>query len=42
VYFNAGIAKMMGDDWLQGEAVWYVIGNTNYSQFDLSFWLQFL
>ncbi|MDI9862964.1 HTTM domain-containing protein [Flectobacillus sp. DC10W] len=37
VYFNAGIAKMMGDDWLQGEAVWYVIGNTNYSQFDLSF-----
>ena len=37
VYFNAGIAKMMGDDWLQGEAVWYVIGNAKYSQFDLSF-----
>lgn len=37
VYFNAGIAKMLGVDWWQGEAVWYVFGNTNYSQFNLQF-----
>ena len=37
VYFNAGFAKMLGVDWWQGEAVWYVFGNTNYSQFDLQF-----
>ena len=37
VYFNAGFAKMLGVDWWQGEAVWYIFGNTNYSQFNLQF-----
>jgi hypothetical protein len=37
VYFNAGIAKMQGMDWMNGQAVWYVLGNTNYSQFNLQF-----
>jgi len=41
VYFNAGIAKMQGADWWQGEAVWYILGNTNYSQFNLKFLANF-
>lgn len=37
VYFHAGIAKWQGADWQSGEAIWYVLGNQNYSQFDMSF-----
>jgi hypothetical protein len=37
VYFNAGFAKLQGEDWLNGQAIWYVLGNTNYSQYNLQF-----
>ena len=37
VYFNAGIAKVQGHDWTSGQAVWFILGNTNYSQYNLQF-----
>jgi hypothetical protein len=37
VYFNAGIAKIQGSDWIEGEAIWYILGNKNYSQFSMYF-----
>jgi len=38
VYFNAGIAKLGGTDWRQGEAVWYTLANTNYGTLRM-YWL---
>jgi len=38
VYFNSGIAKLQGEDWRVGEAVWYTLGNSNYGNFNL-LWL---
>lgn len=38
VYFNAGIAKLEGIDWRAGEAVWYTLANSNYSNVGMQ-WL---
>lgn len=38
VYFNAGIAKLEGEDWRTGQAVWYTLANSNYSNISMA-WL---
>jgi hypothetical protein len=36
VYFNAGFAKLQGEDWRAGEAVWYTLANANYSNLNMT------
>lgn len=38
VYFNAGLAKLEGGDWTQGEAIWRSVAQPSYGQFDM-LWL---
>ena len=37
-YINAGVAKSLGNHWWTGEALWRVLNQPNYQQFDIS-WL---
>ena len=36
VYFQAGIAKMLGHDWWTGEAIWRTVAQPTYAQFDMT------
>jgi hypothetical protein len=40
-YANAGIAKMMGQDWWSGEAIWRSTNLPEFSQIDMT-WLAFM
>ena len=47
IYFWAGIAKLKGDSWFTGEAMWQVLANQEYQTMDLTWmawipWLPFL
>src|SRR5690606_1870260 len=35
-YLNAGLAKMYGSDWWNGEAIWRVINMPEFRQFDMT------
>ena len=47
IYFWAGFAKLKGDSWFTGEAIWNVIANLEYQTLDLTWmaqapWLPYL
>ena len=41
VYLNAGVAKLMGEDWITGEAIWRTLAQPTYAQFDM-FWIAYV
>ncbi|MBT1705307.1 hypothetical protein [Chryseosolibacter indicus] len=41
VYLNAGIAKIEGDDWTSGEAIWRAVAQPSYSQVNM-FWIAYM
>jgi hypothetical protein len=40
IYLNSGIAKMMGTDWWNGEAIWRAVAQPGYSQFNMN-WMAY-
>jgi uncharacterized membrane protein YphA (DoxX/SURF4 family) len=44
IYFWAGLAKLKGDTWFTGEAMWTVLANQEYQTMDLTWmaWVPFL
>lgn len=47
VYLNAGLAKMEGDDWINGEAIWRSVAQPSYGQIEMLWiarfpWISFI